>query len=293
MELRVLQYFLAVAREQTISGAAEYLHLSQPTLSRQLKDLEDELGKQLFIRGNRKIILTDEGMTLRKRAEEIMELVRKTENEIMLSDENITGDVYIGAGETEALRFLAKAAHRLQKDYPQIRIHIYSGDTADVTERLNKGLIDFGVLFEPTDLSEYNHLPLPQRDEWGVLMRRDAPLAAKAAITPEDLYDQPLIISRQQKAGSALALWLQQDFAKLNIAATYSLLYNGSLMVEEGMGYALCLNHIINPTGESNLCFRPLAPKLEIGLNVVWKKYQLLTKAAERFLTKLQEADLI
>ncbi len=291
MELRVLQYFLAVAREQTVSGAAEYLHLSQPTLSRQLKDLEAELGKQLFIRGNRKITLTDEGMTLRKRAEEIMELVRKTENEIMLSDENITGEVYIGAGETEAVRFLAKAARGLQKAYPKIRIHIYSGDTADVTERLNKGLIDFGVLFEPTDLSEYNHLPLPQRDEWGVLMRRDSPLAAKPAITPADLYDQPLIISRQQKAGSALALWLRQDFANLNIVATYSLLYNGSLMVEEGMGYALCLNHIINPTGESNLCFRPLSPKLEIGLNVVWKKYQLLSKAAERFLLKLQETD--
>lgn len=288
MELRVLQYFLAVAREQSVSGAAEYLHLSQPTLSRQLKDLEEELGKQLFIRGNRKITLTDEGMTLRKRAEEIMDLVKKTKDEIMFSDETITGNVYIGAGETEAVRILARAAHQLQKDFPQIHIHISSGDTTDVTERLNKGLIDFGVLFDPTDLSEYNHLRIPTKDEWGVLMRRDSPLAEKEFITPEDLWEKPLIISRQQKEGSALSIWLKQDFSKLNIVATYSLLYNGSLMVEEGIGYALCLNHIVNPTGESSLCFRPLSPKLDMGLNVVWKKYQLLNKASEKFLERLQ-----
>lgn len=289
MELRVLQYFLAVAREQSISGAAEYLHLSQPTLSRQLKDLEDELGKQLFVRGNRKITLTDEGMMLRKRAEEITELVKKTEDEIMLSDDTVTGNVYIGAGETDAVRILAKAACRLQKEFPQICIHISSGDAQDVTERLNKGLIDFGVLFDPTDLSEYNHLRLPFKDEWGVLMRRDAPLAKKEMITPEDLWDEPLIISRQQKEGGSLSIWLKQSFSNLNIAATYSLLYNGSLMVDEGIGYALCLNHIINPTGESNLCFRPLYPKLEIGLNIVWKKYQILNRASEKFLEKLYE----
>lgn len=289
MEFRVLQYFLAVAREQSVSGAAEYLHLSQPTLSRQLKDLEDELGKQLFIRGNRKITLTDEGMTLRKRAEEIMDLVKKTEDEIMLSDNTVTGNVYIGAGETDAIRILAKAAYQLQLEFPQICIHISSGDAEDVTERLNKGLIDFGVLFDPTDLSEYNHLRIPVKDEWGVLMRRDSPLAEKEIITPEDLWDKPLIVSRQQKEGSNLSIWLKQSFSNLNIVATYSLLYNGSLMVEEGMGYALCLNHIINPTGESRLCFRPLYPKLEVGLNVVWKKYQILNKASEKFLSKLYE----
>lgn len=289
MEFRVLQYFLAVAREQSVSGAAEYLHLSQPTLSRQLKDLEDELGKQLFIRGNRKITLTDEGMTLRKRAEEIMDLVKKTEDEIMLSDNTVTGNVYIGSGETDAVRILAKAAYQLQLEFPQICIHISSGDAEDVTERLNKGLIDFGVLFDPTDLSEYNHLRIPVKDEWGVLMRRDSPLAEKEIITPEDLWDKPLIVSRQQKEGSNLSIWLKQSFSNLNIVATYSLLYNGSLMVEEGMGYALCLNHIINPTGESRLCFRPLYPKLEVGLNVVWKKYQILNKASEKFLSKLYE----
>ena len=288
MELRVLQYFLAVAREQRILGAAEYLHLSQPTLSRQLKDLEEELGKQLFIRGNRKITLTEEGMILRKRAEEIMELVKKTESEIALSDEAVAGDIHLGAGETEAIRFVAKAANELQSEYPLIRFHIASGDTADVIERLDKGLIDFGILFDPADLSEYHHLRLPMKDEWGVLMRRDAPLAGKAAVCPEDLWDKPLILSRQQREGSELSLWMRRDFSQLNIVATYSLLYNGSLMVDEGMGYALCLDRIINVTGESNLCFRPLSPGLVVGMNIVWKKYQVFSKASEKFLQCLQ-----
>ncbi len=289
MEIRVLQYFLAVVREQSISGAAEYLHLSQPTLSRQLKDLENELGKPLFTRGNRKITLTEEGMTLRKRAEEIVELVKKTESEISLSDNTVSGDVYIGAGETEIVRILAKAAKSLQSDYPQVCVHISSGDAADVTERLDKGLIDFGLLFDPVDLSEYNHMRVPAKDEWGVLMRRDSPLAEKAVITPEDLWDKPLIISRQQKEGSSISVWLKRSLSDMNIAATYSLLYNGSLMVEEDIGYALCLNRIINTTGESNLCFRPLSPRLEVGLNIVWKKYQFLSKASEKFLEKLEE----
>lgn len=289
MELRVLQYFLAVAREQSILGASESLHLSQPTLSRQLKDLEEELGKQLFIRGNRKITLTDEGMLLRKRAEEIMDLVKKTESEISLSEDSVTGDIYIGAGETDAIRLLAKVAEQLQAKYPQIRYHISSGDSEDVIDRLDKGLIDFGILFDPADLSKYNHLRIPQNDKWGVLMRRDSPLAKKDSIQPEDLWDKPLILSRQQKEGSDLSVWLKKDFSELNIVASYSLLFNGSLMVDEGFGYALCFDKIINVSGNSNLCFKPLEPSLEIGMNLVWKKYQVFTKAAEKFLDKIKE----
>lgn len=289
MEFRVLQYFLAVTREQSISGAAEALHLSQPTLSRQLKDMEEELGKQLFIRSNRKITLTEEGMILRKRAEEIMELVKKTEREISLSDEVLTGDIYIGAGETDAIRFMTKAAYELQKEYPLIRFHIASGDSTDVLERLDKGLIDFGLLFDPADLSAYHYLRIPTKDEWGVLMRKDSPLAEKTRISPEDLWEKPLIMSRQQKEGSELSLWLKQDFSALNIVATYSLIYNGSLMVEEGMGYAITLDKLINTSGNSRLCFRPFQPKLQIGMNIVWKKYQVFTKAAEKFLLKMQE----
>ncbi len=288
MEFRVLQYFLAAAREQSISGAAEYLHLSQPTLSRQLKELEEELGKQLFIRGNRRITLPAEGMILRKRAEEIVDLMQKTEKEIALNDAAIAGDIYIGAGETDAIRILARTARRLQENHPGIRLHIASGDSADVTEDLDKGLIDFGILFDPRDLSKYDYLKLPHQDTWGVLMRRDSPLAEKTAVTPEDLWDKPLILSRQHREGSALSMWLSRPEADLNVTATYSLLYNGSILVEEGIGYALTLDKIINTCG-SSLCFRPLSPPLTANLCIVWKKYQVLTKAAELFLNTLNE----
>ena len=284
MEFRVLQYFLAAAREQSISGAAEYLHLSQPTLSRQLKELEEELGKQLFIRGNRRITLTEEGMILRKRAEEIVDLMQKTEKEIALNDAAIAGDIYIGAGETDAIRILARTARRLQENHPGIRLHIASGDSADVTEDLDKGLIDFGILFDPRDLSKYDYLKLPHQDTWG----RDSPLAEKTAVTPEDLWDKPLILSRQHREGSALSMWLSRPEADLNVTATYSLLYNGSILVEEGIGYALTLDKIINTCG-SSLCFRPLSPPLTANLCIVWKKYQVLTKAAELFLNTLNE----
>jgi DNA-binding transcriptional LysR family regulator len=289
MELRVLQYFLAVAREQSISGAAEFLHLSQPTLSRQLKDMEDELGKQLIIRGNRKIQLTNEGMILRKRAEEIMELVKKTENEITYSDEYVAGDIYIGAGETDGVRLLSRAVKELQSVYPLIHFHVVSGDAQTVLEQLDKGLLDFGLLLGQTDLSKYDYIKLPCKDVWGVLMRRDSPLAEKKAIKPEDLAGKPLIISRQANKQSELFEWLKTDNNEPDIVATYNLVYNGSLMVDEGIGYAICLDKIINTSGDSNLCFRPFEPRLELGMNLVWKKYQTLTNVAEKFLVKLRE----
>lgn len=288
MELRVLQYFLAVTREQSILKASETLHLSQPTLSRQLKDLEIELGKQLFIRGNRKITLTEEGVLLRKRAEEIVALVKKAENEIMISEESIAGDIYIGAGETDAIRLIARTAAKLQTEHPLLHYHIFSGDSQDVLERLDKGLLDFGIVFDPTDLSSYNHIRIPKKDRWGVLMRQDSPLADRDTIHPEDLWDKPLILSRQQKEGSELSIWLKKDFSELNIVATYNLLFNGSLMVDEGLGYALCLDGIINTSGNSNLCFKPLEPPLELGMNLVWKKYQVFSKGAEKFLKQLK-----
>ncbi len=288
MEFRVLQYFLAVAREQSISGAAEFLHLSQPTLSRQLKELEEELGKQLFIRGNRRITLTDEGMLLRKRAEEIVDLVRKTEDEITVSDETITGDIHIGTGETDAMRLIIKAAQHLKEEYPEIHYHISSDDAQDVVERLDKGLIDFGVLIGQVDISKYDYIPFQIQDTWGVLMQQDSPLAKKDYIVPEDLWDKPIIISRQVVDNSDLGKWLQRKMSSLNIVATYNLIYNGSLMVDEGLGYALCLDKLINMTGNSHLCFRPLKPELKVNLNIVWKKYQVFPKAAEKFLEQIQ-----
>lgn len=289
MELRVLQYFLAVTREQSISGAAESLHLSQPTLSRQLKDLEDELGKLLFIRGNRKITLTEEGMILRKRAEEVVDLINKTEHEISMADDVIAGDVCIGAGETDAVRYIARAARELQLECPDVHYHISSGDTTDVLDSLDKGLIDFGLIFSTVDTSKYEYLRFPVSDSYGILMRKDSPLASKEKICPEDLWDKPLMLNRNTRDGDALTSWLKKNRSELQVISTYTLLFNASLMVEEGLGYAIALDKIINVAGNSRLCFRPLDPPLYAGMNLVWKKYQFFPKAAQKFLAKFQE----
>lgn len=290
MELRVLGYFLAVAREQSIVRAAESLHLSQPTLSTQIKALEEELGKQLLIRGSkgtRKVTLTEEGMILRKRAEEILNLVQKTEREISLSDQMIVGDVYIGTGETDAIRFMARAAKELYKFYPGIHYHISSGNADFVSEQLDKGLIDFGIVFGNVDHVKYNSIELPFKDIWGVLMKRDSPLASKEAVQPEDLWDKPLIISNQDDSKGTLTAWIKKELSELEIVATYNLLFNASLMVEEGLGYAIGLDKIINTSGNSKLCFRPLFPQTESGMHIVWKRYQVFSKAAEKFISIL------
>ena len=291
MELRVLGYFLAVAREQSIVRAAESLHLSQPTLSTQIKAMEEELGKQLFIRGTkgtRKVTLTEEGMILRKRAEEILNLVQKTKREISLSDQIIVGDVYIGTGETDAVRFIARAAKELYQIYPGIHYHISSGSAEFVREQLDKGLIDFGIVFGNVDHSKYNSIELPFKDIWGVLMRQDSPLAAKEKIQPKDLWDKPLIVSNQDDSKTTLIAWIKKELSELEIVATYNLLFNASLMVEEGLGYAIGLDKIINTSGNSTLCFRPLSPQKEAGMHIVWKKYQVFSKSSEKFIEKLR-----
>ena len=292
MELRVLQYFLAIAREQSIVRAAQSLHLSQPTLSTQIKNMEEELGKQLLIRGtkgSRKVTLTEEGMILRKRAEEILDLVKKTENEITASDNIIIGDVYIGAGETDGMRLLARAAGKLRTDYPGIHYHISSGNAAFVQERLDKGLIDFGIVFGTPDLKKYESFKLPDKDVWGVLMPKDAPLAEKESISPEDLWDKPLIISQEESDGGRIAQWLKCSLSSLNITVAYNLLFNASLFVEEGLGYAISFDRIINTSGNSKLTFRPLSPGLAAEMSIIWKKYQVFSKPAEKFLQALTE----
>ena len=292
MELRVLQYFLAVAREQSIIRAAESLHLSQPTLSTQLKAMEEELGKQLLIRGtkgSRKVTLTEEGMIVRKRAEEILNLVQKAKQEISFSDQVIMGDVHIGTGETDAVRLIAMAAKKLYKIYPGIHYHISSGNTEFVVEQLDKGLIDFGIVFGAVDHTKYNSIPLPYKDTWGILMRKDSPLAAKKAITPKDLWDKPLIISRQNDTDGPLAAWIGREISEIEIVATYNLLFNASLLVEEGLGYAVGFDKIINTSGNSNLCFRPLSPKREAGMSIIWKKYQVFSKACEKFMLEIKK----
>lgn len=288
MELRVLHYFLTVAREQSISGAAEFLHLTQPTLSRQLKDLEDELGRQLLIRGNRKITLTEEGMLLRKRAEEILNLVHKTEIEMTLSGEVITGEVYIGACETHGMRHLARAMHRVQAEHPGVHFHLVSGDKQDILDQLERGLLDFAVVLGGVDPSRYGTLRLPDTDTWGVLLRRDHPLAGKEAITPDDLRSKPLIVSRQAIQDGGLTDWFHADSTALNVCMTYNLIYNAALMVEEGLGYAITLKGLVN-TADSNLCFRPLQPALPLGMDLVWKKYQLFSKASEALMNEINK----
>ncbi|MEQ7805778.1 LysR family transcriptional regulator [Priestia megaterium] len=293
MEIRVLRYFLMVAREGNITKAADVLHVTQPTLSRQLKDLEQELGKKLFIRSSHSIILTDEGMLLRNRAEEIVNMVDKLEAEFSSMEETIGGDVYIGGGETEAMKHIARVAKDVQLRYPNIRYHLYSGNEEDITERLDKGLLDFGILIQPADISKYNYLNIPAKDVWGVVMRRDSPLALKESIQAADLLEVPLICSRQAMkqtfSKNEFSDWFGEDFHKLNIVTTYNLAYNAAIMVEEGVGYAITLDKIVNTSTNSNLCFRPLQPRLESGLNIVWKKHHVLSAAADAFLKELQE----
>ena len=290
MELRVLRYFLAVAREETISGAAEAVHVTQPTLSRQMMELEEELGKTLFLRGKRRILLTEEGLFLRKRAQEIVDLVEKTESAFSAADKDIVGEVWIGGGETDAMRLIARAARELQAKHPHIAYHLFSGNAEDVAERLDRGLVDFGIVVEPADLSRYDFIRLPVTDIWGVLMRKDSPLAGKQAIRPEDLLDLPLLCSRQPMVRNEISGWMGTNYEKLHIVTTSNLLYNASLMVEGGMGYALCLDKIVRTSEEGPLCFRPLEPRLEVGLDIVWKKHQVFSKAAAEFLDHLQKA---
>ncbi|SMQ81623.1 DNA-binding transcriptional regulator, LysR family [Bacillus sp. OV166] len=293
MELRVLRYFLTVAREGSITGAADFLHVTQPTLSRQLKDLEQELGKKLFTRSSHSIILTDEGILLRKRAEEIVDMVAKLETEFSSMEETISGDVYIGGGETDAMRQISQVVKDLQLRYPNIRYHLYSGNEEDVTERLDKGLLDFGILIQPADLSKYNYIDIPAKDVWGVVMRKDRPLAFKDTIQAVDLLNVPVICSRQAMkqtfSKNEFADWFGEDFDKLNVVTTYNLAYNAGIMVDEGIGYAVVLDKIVNTSSDSNLCFRPLEPRLESGLNIVWKKHQVFSAAAEMFLKETQE----
>lgn len=291
MEIRLLRYFLAVAQEESISKAADILHITQPTLSRQLMDLEKELNTKLLIRGkrNKKITLTEDGKLLKSRAQEIIELTNKTESEFLFGDKNISGDIFIGGGETDAIRVIARTIKRLSLEYPNIKYHFYSGNGEDVTEKLNKGLLDFGVFIEPIDKKEYGFIQLPQNDTWGILMRKDSDLAKKEFIEPEDLINIPLFSSRQYLVKNLISGWLGFDFEKLNIVGTYNLLYNASIMVEEGLGYALCIDKLINISGDSKLCFKPLKPKLEAGILVAWTKNQPLSKIAKLFIQKLQE----
>lgn len=289
IETRLLHYFLAIAREQNITKAAETLYISQSTLSKQMMDLEKQLGKQLFIRGNRKLILTEEGTFLRNRAQEILELMENTESALRTDGQVLSGDITIGCGETIVMDMVAKLFAEFHVAHPDVRFHTHSGDADVVLERLDQGLIDMGLLLGPIRQEKYDYLNLRQKDIFGLLMPRNCPLAEQETIHIDQLKTLPLILAEQTFSGHQDLEWFGTDKSALNIVATYSLVYNATFLVERGIGYALCLDKLVNTEGR-NLTFRPIAPELSVGLYMVTKKYQTFSPAAKEFLTLLMES---
>ena len=293
MEIRVLRYFLAVAREGSITKAANYLHLTQPTLSRQLQDLERKLGQKLLLRSQHSVSLTSEGHILRQRAEEIIDMVDKTEQEFHSIKDVIAGTVYIGSGESHTIKFITDIIKDIQKQYSEIKFDLVSGNAEDLIEKLDKGLLDFAVLIEPINISKFYYLTLPEKDRWGVIMKKDSPLAKLDNIKYDNLKNLPLIFSKQVKrqnpSDSDFMKWFKGSFDNFNIAATYNLIYNAGLMAESGVGYVVGLDNLLNTMNNSNLTFRPLYPTLESALNIVWKKGQIFSPASKVFLEKLKD----
>lgn len=287
MELRVLRYFLEDAREGNVTHAAQRLHVSQPTLSRQLKDLEDELGKKLFTRSNYSIKLTEEGMLLRKRAEDILEMADKTLAEFKALDEVNGGDIHIGCAESNGIAPFIRAIQKLKEKYPRIRCHFYSSGTDAVNERLDRGLLDFAIIIQEVDLEKYNYLKMPSQDHWGLIMRKDHPLANHSCIHLNDLTEIPLILSRQAMR-EEMPRWFGEAQDKLNIVATYDLLFNTSIMVRENFGCVLGFDGLVYTGPDSDLCFRPLEPTLTSPMYIIWKKYQVFSPAASLLLEELK-----
>ena len=288
MEVRVLRYFLEIARAGNMSRAAETLHVSQPTLSKQIKELEGELGKKLFHRGSTSLTLTEEGMLLRKRAEDILEMADKTLAEFKSLDEINGGDIHIGCAESNGIVHFIRIIKSMRETYPRIRYHFYSSGTDAVNERLDRGLLDFAIIVQEVDLSKYNYLRVPASDQWGLIMRKDSPLAEHSCIHLNDLMDIPLILSRQAM-GEEMPKWFGEMQDKLNIVATYDLLFNTSVMVREGLGYVLGFDGLVNTGPDSDLCFLPLEPALTSPMHIIWKKYQVFSPVASLLLDELKK----
>lgn len=287
MEIRLLRYFIALANSQTISEAAKNLHISQPTLSRQLSELEEELGTQLFIRGHRQVTLTSDGFFFLAKAKEIVQLTDKTVANFQHSEE-VLGDIHIGGGESDAMKIIAHSVKQLADKHPQIQFHLFSGNSEAIFEKLDDGVLDFGIVVDPVDKKNYDYIQLPIQDTWGVLMPTDSPLASKKKIQANDLREVPLIMSQQAIRYGEFSAWFEQDINELNIRCTYNLLYNAAKMVEAHVGYAICLDKLIDTYHSHSLCFRPLSPQLTANLYLIWKKQQVFPKAATLFLRQLK-----
>lgn len=291
LEFRILKYFLAVARRGTISRAAKDMNISQPALSRQLMDLEEELGVKLLVRSKRSTTLTEAGYLLKKRAEEITELMDKTTEELSNTRDGISGNIRIGCGETAGMRAVAHAIHEIREEYPFVHCHLFSMDDSGVKEQLDKGVLDFGVLVQPEAPKSYRYIELEHKDTWGVLMRKDSPLSDLDRICAEDLYGLPLIVSQQALANKELEGWFGKASEELNIIATYTLIYNASLLAEEGVGYVLCLDRLLHLPQEGLLTFRPLSPPNICQIFFIWKRSQLFSRAASLLMEKLQKSN--
>ncbi len=286
MDIRVLRYFLAGAREGNITRAAESLHIAQPTLSKQLMELELELGKKLLIRGKRNITLTEDGILLRKRAEEIVTLITKTRNEITADSQTISGEISIGGNPTTTVLSAASALRNIHKD---IQFRFFSGDAIAVMEQLDHGSLDFAILIPPIDAQKYESLLLPDASHWGLLMENDSPLAAMPVITKEVLRTVPLVLHQRTGLQQMIALWAESDIEQLNIAATYNVVQGNSLAIaKSGLGYFLTPRDLLAPELDRGYCFRPLEPALEIQYALVWKKYPAFNKAAHAFLEEVK-----
>lgn len=287
MELRVLNYFLVAAREGNITKAAELLHITQPTLSRQLSQLEDELGVKLFQRGQHGITLTEDGMLLRRRAREIVALSEKAHRELSHGDEVLSGEIAIGSGETKTIQTLTRLIAGFRQEHPEVTFDIFTAIADDIKERLEGGLVDIGVLVEPVDISQYQYLRLPGKEKVGVLVRTDSSLAALDRVFPEDLVGIPLIMMKRPYLQNEMSNWFGEYFDQIEIASTYNLIYNAAIMVQNRVGAAVCIeleSHF------EDLCFRPLYPMREIGSVFVWKKEQALPAATRAFIEYVRNA---
>ncbi len=288
MEIRSLRYFLAVAREENMTRAASLLHVTQPTLSKALKSLEEELGKKLFTRKAFSIRLTEEGALLRDRAADLLDMADRIESDFRAMNDVTGGDLYFGLAESYQIRFLARELHSMKADYPNLRYHITSGDTEQLAGRLDRGLLDFAVLADVPDFHKYKALKFPEPDIWGLVMPAEDPLAQKEEIHFDDLVGLPLFCSEQGWYG-AIAEWSAGRFDELALEGSFRLAYNGSIFVKEGLGYLLAFDRIVNTSPESSLAFRPLAPRLATDLYLIWKKHPAFSPIAARFLERIEK----
>lgn len=289
MEFRLLKYFLMVAREENITKAANLLHITQPTLSRQLIQLEEELGVTLFQRSKHRIILTEDGMLLRRRANEIISLMEKTQQELTKECDDLVGEISIGCGETQNMSYLSQKIKEFHKVHPLVKFHIHSTTADEIKERIENGLLDMGLVIEPVDISKYNFFRLPQKEQWGILVHEKHRLAQKTFITPNDLINEPLIIAKRTAVQNELINWFNNSSEKLNIVATYNLILNAANMVKHQIGVALCFNLNFDNLYQ-DLRFIPLFPEIKTGAVLIWKKNHIYSQTMFHFIKSIKNA---